>query len=413
MTLRIPATRAVARHCAAIAALAICLTATPGRAYAADPGPRATATAEVSVPGSFDGNVGIALSPDRATAYVVNVGAKLGSLSAIDLATAALSWTSSVPMQAGTPVVSLDGTRILVQTTRGLTVVDPKGGQVLRTLAALRGASDPVIGPLGKHVYAADEERGRLLTLDARTLKTIRSTTFCPMDFAGVGPGPEDDAPIDTGVSVTPNGATVLVGCYMSGLQMFSGVSGKRLGAVAKVTDEGPAAFSPDGTRAYFAEGTSVSIVDLRTRSLVKRADIYRSDDGRKGAIADSWTPVITMDGSTLYIPWRANGTLKAVNTKTLQARNITLDGRASWGALQAALSPHGKYLYVLTPNDVVTIDPSTGTVIAVDRATPPGADATAMAIGGSTVGGSTVVVTWNATGDEPSRAGVSLLTMP
>jgi DNA-binding beta-propeller fold protein YncE len=376
-------------------------------ALAANTGPIAQTTTQMTLSGWASANPGVSLSPDRTLAYVVTDGTKSGHLTTINLTTSTAAGAVSIPRQAGSPVVSADGTRIFMTSPGGLAVIDPKAGRLVRTMPSLRDASDPVVGPLGKHVYVVDEMRGHLLTLDAQTLKRIRSTPFCAMDFADVGPGPEDDAPIDTGLSITPDGRTVLVGCYMSGLQRFSSSSGKRLGSITKVTDEGSATFSPDGTRAYFAEGTAVSSVDLRSGALIARKDIYRPEDGRRGAIIDSWTPAITPDGSTLYVPWRSNGTLKAIDTRTLAARTITLDGRRDWGAIQAVVSPAGTRLYVLTPQQVVTIDPSTGTVIGVDQAVPQGAEAQAMAVSGSTV-----LVIWNASADGPAHGGVSLLNM-
>lgn len=382
-----------------------------GPARAADTRPIATGSISTTLSGNLMASA-LIISKDGTQAQILASGPKGDTLTVIDLATGAISRSVTLPADPVIAPMALllatDGRAIVGGGSR-ITAIDTATGRITATSARGGQLSQPAIGPLGRRTFVVDQERGKLLILDAKTLQTVKQTPICPTDFASVGPGAEDDGPTNTQVSITPDGQHLFVACLQNGLQVVDPKSGKRTSALPKVQGEGQLAFSSDGTQAYLASGTTVTRFDVSRRGPTRQADVYQSGDGRKDSIDPQSAPVLSADGRTLFIPWRSTGVVKAVDISTLKATSVRVGGKAQWGAVAATLSTDGRRLFVITDSRLVTIDPTSLTVLGIDQAVPSGAKAEAIAVSGQRV-----VVAWTKESDDgPQQAGINVLTMP
>ena len=397
------------RRLAQVTAVTVALITLPsGPARAADPGPIATASSTVSIPGN-NAQTALATGSDGSTGFVTARSGRGGTLAVIDLAGATVARSGPIPIAPQSLTLSTDGRLIVSGSGGGPVAIAPASGAVLARAKGIDTASPVAIGPLGKRIFTVDQMKGRAVALDARTLKTVRQTAICPSDFAGVGPGADDDGPTDTRVSITPDGRTLLVACLQNGLQFLDAKSVKRLGALPKAYGEGPVILTADGRRGYLIAGTRVASVDPVKRALIAAKDVYQPGDGRRDGVSEPPAGVLSADGRTLFIVWRSNGVLKAVDTGTLDATSVQVGGKAQWNANALALSPDGARVYVISDRDLVTVDAATRAVLGIDRAVPDGAYAEDVAVSGSKV-----VVSWTRMNDTPpNEAGVTILTMP
>ena len=199
--------------------------------------------------------------------------------------------------QAGSHLLALapDGTRAYVANIGSgtVTMLDPWGRHVLRTVRTGRGAEGLAVTPDGAELWVANREENTVVILDAATM--------APLDTVRSG-----DFPIR--VAFTPDGATALVTNARSGeLRLFERLTRDTLATIAMRFDSTQtrgtmlgAAFgsgsgvpigilvAPDGRRAYVANANAdvVTVVDLARRRIVGYVAAGREPDGM------GWTPV-------------------------------------------------------------------------------------------------------------------------
>ena len=276
--------------------------------------------------------LGIAITPDGHTAYVVDDGTVNGfnTVTPIDLTTS--------PPRSGTPISTgtRQGANFIAITPDGRTalVTDPGSGQVtpfdLTTSPATRGplisaGRNPegiAVTPDGHTAYVTDSGSNALIPIDltrsppvARAaigagrfsfpfglaitpdgsrayVANLNGGTVTPVDLAtsppsllpaiSVGPRP-------TWVAVTPDGATVIDTDNASGTVTFISVAANRSTLELNVGGAPYAvAISPDGTVAYASDGNGSTItpIDLTTRTPRLRAAIAVGSDPRGIAFA-------------------------------------------------------------------------------------------------------------------------------
>jgi len=261
----------------------------------------ATETASPATIGVGEDPMGIAITPDGKTAYVVNAGE--GTVSVVDTATS----TTVKTIKVGTRPFAI------------------------------------AITPDGRKAYVANFTSGDVSVIDTAT----NTASQTPIDV-----GNEPDA-----IAITPDGRTAYVANYRDDeISVLSTATDSEVGERIKVGD-GPSsiAITPDGRTAYVSneiEGT-VSALDTAS-STVSGARIEVGD--APFAIA------VTPDGQRAYVANLHSDDVSAIDTSdnTIVASSIPVGKQP----LALAITPDGRSVYVVNAgsNDVSVIDTATNT---------------------------------------------------
>ena len=236
--------------------------------------------------------LGIAVTPDSRTAYVVDLG-----LSAATSAVTPINLAAPPTAQPSIDFSSNPGNFIAISPNGAKAyVTDPGDGQVvplsLTTSPATKGAAITVgpkgtsnpegiaFAPNGATAYATDNGANSIIPI------TVAS------DAAGT--------PINVGhhtfaIAITPNGATAYVTSASDGVVIPVSLGSRTVGAMIPVgANPRGIAITPDGSTAFVANGNSGSVTPIDTATNTAGAPI--NVGGGPYAIA------VTPDGKTVYV---------------------------------------------------------------------------------------------------------------
>lgn len=131
----------------------------------------------VSVPTGAEGSHMVAVSPDRARAYVANMGS--GSVGVIDLAAGRKLTDIAVGGQPEGIAVTPDGERLWVADRAGDTVqvIDAATGSVLAKRKTGKTPIRVAISPDGRHAITSDHGAGTISVFDAAPARPLRTIT--------------------------------------------------------------------------------------------------------------------------------------------------------------------------------------------------------------------------------------------
>ncbi len=242
------------------------------------------------------GPAGVVVSPDGTTAYVSN--SNDGTLSVIDTATNSVTATISTGGTPGFSAISPDGKTLFVPNNNGgVVVVDTASKSVTTTVGVGDGPIPAVVTPDGSHVYVNTVQG--VFVIDAST-NTVVGSPIAPSGFSA----------FQRCLGITPDGSHVYLTLLNGNVVVISTASNTQVANIAVPGNPAGIAFTPDGSRAYVAEGTgtgAVGIIDTATNTL-EAASISIG--------AFPFAMAITPDGAFAYVT-NFNSTASVIATAT------------------------------------------------------------------------------------------------
>ncbi len=245
-------------------------------------------------------SLGIAISPDDKTAYIV----EKHIVKVVDLQTNAVRSAIEVA-DAGYVAVSHDGSKIFV--TNGLkngrvSVFDSASENLITTLDVGDYPSSVVVSPDGKKVYVSSFDG--ITVIDASTEKVI--TTIAAGDYP-------------TAVAITPDGKKAFVSDLLGGESgngevLTINLDAKSVESRVKIESATALAISPDGAEVWVAglsKSTGVTIISVATGSIIGTVSLPTNfsmgvtfaPDGKSVWVADGWgVGVVVVDTATRTI---------------------------------------------------------------------------------------------------------------
>ncbi|MDQ6776826.1 MAG: choice-of-anchor D domain-containing protein [Actinomycetota bacterium] len=304
------------------------------------------------------GGLGVAVSPDAGTGYVVDAGATgaTGQITPVNLA------TSPSTAEAAINIPSSPGNFFAVAPNGAKAyMTDPRDGFVfpidLTTTPATVGLGINVGGnpegiafsPDGSKAYAAmNANTGGT----AEVLPITVSSNAVGTAITGLGPHPFS-------IAITPDGSTAYVGDAGAGsndsvypITLASGVVGSPItvgGGVFGV------AIAPDGGKAYVTTGSGVTPISLSGNNKGTAIPV----SGGAAAIA------VTPDSKTVYVTNDTAGTVTPINASSGTAGNpISVGGLPRGIAITPDQAPVANFTVVSAPpGSDTTFDASASTV--------------------------------------------------
>lgn len=355
-----------------------------------------------------------AVSPDGRTAYVVTWGLRgqPGYVQFIDVGKATLVRSVAVGPAPTGPAITPDG-RIIATGSwddKAVTFVDTRTGKVLRKVAVAGQPDTLFIGPKGKSLFAFLIDKGVVAKIDLTTYRVtgVFSTKVghgsCRNDW--------------TGMAMTKDSKTLLLGCSENGLLFLSTSSGRLVGYDGGAAGDQPY-FGPNQKLVYTGVSTTFSVTDARTRKPVASTEMWQKGDGDIDGIESPMSIAVMPDGSKVYATMPEVGQISILDPRTgKQTTRIAVNGHTTSIAQDLTLSRDGSRLYATeSAGGVLTIDTATDTVIAEEPGPNPSAapDSTTGSNGILLLADSRIGQAWNtypAQGDL-TAAGFRILTMP
>jgi YVTN family beta-propeller protein len=250
---------------------------------------------------------GIAIAPDRNTAYVAVLGSS--SLAVLDLTTSPPLSTGTIQIAGGSPfgvAVTPDGAKAYVTNVLAGTVsvidagIDTVSGSPITVGNAPEGIA---ITPDGKAAYVANVDDGTVSVINTAT-NTVSATFFTGTSAI--------NTPMSNGVAASPDGTVVYVASTGEGIVSVISTASQAV-VTAIVVGRAPTgvAFSPDSTRAYVtnsADGT-VSIINTATHLATATVKVGRQPQ----AVA------VTRDGTRIYVTDFAAATVSVISAASLK----------------------------------------------------------------------------------------------
>jgi YVTN family beta-propeller protein len=252
--------------------------------------------------------LGVAITPDARTAYVVNLGqtANTGSLTPVDLTTS--------PVTAEPPI-SLSG-------------------HVPNFIA---------IAPDGKTAYVSDPQNGYVVPIDLTQAPAAVGTPI------NVGGDPE-------GIAFTPDGSTALVAIPNNHAVVPITVGTGSVGtAISLPAGDNPfqIAVTPDGSKAYATDSNTTKVTPISLPGGTVGSDVTVGS----GPVGIAITP----DGSTAYVANDGGGVGDTVTPISLATNTPGTAIPVGTGPYAVAVTPDGRTVYVTSG--------SGSTVVPINRA--------------------------------------------
>lgn len=214
--------------------------------------------------------IGVAVSPDSASAYVSRVDstATMGALEVIDTATLAVVDSISLPSPAFGIAFAPDGSRAYAAllTTDELAVVDPLTNTVLTTIpiGGPPGPNTPAqiaITQDGAKAYVTNQNSGDVSVVDLVNESLVRKIT--------VG-----DFPL--GLAITPDGAFALVAnAFSNSISIIDTSIDMVVNTIPTGQTTADVEITPDGARAFVialdpaSDAGSMLVIDLSTNTII------------------------------------------------------------------------------------------------------------------------------------------------
>jgi DNA-binding beta-propeller fold protein YncE len=308
------------------------------------------------------GPVGIAITPNRRTAYVTNSGS--GAVTPINTLTSRAGRPIKVGPNPGAIVITPNGKTAYVAREKGVIPISlPAGrpGKLIRAGLSSRGPDELALTPSGQTLYAEDRV-GETVT----PILTATNTALKPIKVARGG--------FLGGFAMSPDGKTL----YVTGPDAVFAVS-TATNSVLKDIQTGPdtdveqIAIAPGGKDAYVLNWTGrVIVISTTTSKIVRRITIPRSP-GATGPGAIGFIP----GRKIVYIVSSPNGVVFPVSMTTgALLKPIRLGPELTTTLSSAiAVTPSGTTAYVLAQRArpgrslVIPIRTATGTPLRPIRA--------------------------------------------
>jgi YVTN family beta-propeller protein len=284
-------------------------------------------------------------------------------------------WGVAVSPDGGKVYVTvINGTERTSGVSGGVAVIDTRTNTVIATFPAGNDPTDVAVGPNGGRLYVANDN------LAASTVTVIDAATG-----ATIATIPTGNGNATAGVTVSPDGTKVYAVNLSTGEDAVSVIDAATNAVVATISTPGkwnayqaafsPAAFSPDGTRAYLSEsfigqGPVLTVIDFATSAvvdtillgiapnLVDAADgVVVSPDGKRVYVVNDLLP----SGQSFFY-----SQVSVIDTATdLIVAAIPIAASASAGI---SITPDGTKIYVINTdaNSVTVIDAATNATTAV-----------------------------------------------
>jgi YVTN family beta-propeller protein/VCBS repeat-containing protein len=274
-----------------------------------------------------DGPVGVAVSPDGATAYVTTFGDD--EVSVIDTATNTVIDTITVGDGPVHVAVSPNGDTVYVTnfTAGTVSVIDTDTNAVTTILVGNGVAPEGVaISPDGTSVYVANRIAGTVSVIDTTT-NMIGTIT--------VGDSPAR-------VTVSPDGETVYVVNIGDNTVSVIDTDTNMVTATIPV-GVGPfgVAVSPDSATAYVTNASfnTVSVIDTATHTVTATIPVGFAPEG----------VAVSPDGARVYVANQFGGTVSVIDTAT---NTVTATIAVGDNPRGVAVSPDGTSVYVVNIGD-------------------------------------------------------------
>jgi YVTN family beta-propeller protein/VCBS repeat-containing protein len=273
-----------------------------------------------------DGPVGVAVSPDGATAYVTNFGDD--EVSVIDTATNTVIDTITVGDGPVHVAVSPNGDTVYVTnfTAGTVSVIDTDTDAVTTILVGNVAPEGVAVSPDGARVYVANRIAGTVSVIDTTT-NMIGTIT--------VGDSPAR-------VTVSPDGETVYVVNIGDNTVSVIDTDTDMVTATIPV-GVGPfgVAVSPDSANAYVTNASlnTVSVIDTATHTVIATIPVGFAPEG----------VAVSPDGARVYVANQFGGTVSAIDTAT---NTVTATIAVGDNPRGVAVSPDGTSVYVVNIGD-------------------------------------------------------------
>ena len=278
----------------------------------------------------------VAVSPDGTRAYISNFGSD--TVTVIDAATDAVVATISVGLAPEGVAISPDGELVYVAIDRSnsVTVIDTATNTVIGSIGVVDRAGSVAFSPDGTRAYVGQSGFWSGISF----VDTATDTVISSHEIGGVV----------TGVAVSPDGSRVYVSNGQRYLSVFDAQTAEhitdiRIGRASAVPVS--VAISPDGTRAYillYSLGTSmVGVIDLVTNTVID-VDPDQPDSQNILVGVGSRGLALSPDGTRAYA---ANGGAKTVSIIDTATYTVLADVEVGVTARGVAVSPDGSRLYI------------------------------------------------------------------
>jgi YVTN family beta-propeller protein len=277
----------------------------------------------------------VAVSPDGATAYVVNQVDE--TVSVIDTATNTVTHTVTVGENPVAVAVSPNGSRVYV-TNRfddTVSVIDTAANAVIGTIAVGFLPSGLALSPSGTILYVANSQDQTVMKINTST-----QTVLATISVSG----------FPDGVAVSPDGTRVYVTCEGVGGQQAVGTlaviettNNTVIGAI-DVGEFSPqdVAVSPDGSMVYVANGSStntVRVIDTVSMSVIATVTVGAGPNGL----------AVSPDGKRVYVTNFSDDTVSVIGTVSNTVTSTIAVGNSPRGV---AVSSDGDRIFVANSAD-------------------------------------------------------------
>ena len=278
----------------------------------------------------------VAVSPDGTRAYISNFGSD--TVTVIDTATNTVVATISVGLAPDGVAISPDGELVYVAIDRSnsVTVIDTATNTVIGSIGVVDRAGNVAFSPDGTRAYVGQGGFWSGISF----VDTATDTVISSHQIGGVV----------TGVAVSPDGSRVYVSNGQRYISVFDAQTAEhitdiRIGRASAVPVS--VSISPDGTRAYillYSLGTSmVGVIDLVTNTVID-VDPGQPDIQNILVGVGSRGLALSPDGTRAYA---ANGGAKTVSIIDTATYTVLADVEVGVTARGVAVSPDGSRLYI------------------------------------------------------------------
>ena len=244
--------------------------------------------------GVGQGPVGVAVTADGSTSYVVNRDS--GTVSVIKVATNAVVATIAVGGKPRAVAVSPDGSKVYVTDELSPTMsVIRTVDNTVTTITVGSGASAVAFNPKSDKAYVTNSI--------SNTVSVIKVSTGTVLATFAVGRGP-------SGVAFSPDGSKAGVTNLTDGTVSGINASTDKVVATIKVGAKPQGgSFSPDGTKGYVtnAADNTVSVINVASRKVIATVTVGSNPHGL----------AVSPDGTKVYVANTDSNTVSVISVAT------------------------------------------------------------------------------------------------